>query len=114
MNISGMDAVSSTVKLIASQHVPLAVEDLGKLTCDAAVCAATELAELARRSQAMVDERLSLGHALDDQHESEALVEHCAQLASACQKAKARGAGWQSPAWQECKIFAHLYAPVQL
>lgn len=111
-----MDKISASVKLIALQHVPVAADDLYTLRTQASACAAAELADIAKHVQ-----HLNFGEPAPRQGSGdvqradvERLVARCEQLAYTCQEAKAHasGSGWDSPAWQECKIFAHLCAPM--
>eukprot|EP00892_Ulva_mutabilis_P005356 jgi/Ulvmu1/3192/UM015_0233.1 len=110
--VGPMGAITATVELIASQHVPVAVKDLRDLSNTAAITAAAELEDIARQMQGLDLGKSVPEDGIADRQEEGGLVERCAQLASVCQEAKAHapGSGWESPSWQECKIFAHLFS----
>lgn len=105
--------LSLAVDIITQEHVPRTVDDLFNLPTATAASAATELSELAGIMQELTSKTSQPTLSIRVQHDARVLTNRCTQLASVCQdeKARAPGSGWESPAWQECKIFSHLCAP---
>lgn len=105
--------VQECIDRVTAEHVPRTAEDLADLATGTAASAAAQLSELARSSQQLANSAAQADEPTEATPDAQSLIQRCTQLVSACQNGKlhASGSGWESPAWQECKIFAHLCAP---
>lgn len=105
-----MRDVIKCIEQIGEQHVPRSVQDLRKLNSKAAFHAAKELSEIDSSCGS------ELPQSIGSLQQTSSLIERCKRLAAVCDEAKEspKGLGWESPAWQECKIFSHLCASSSL